>query len=161
MATASNIRSNVYQNRKNGSRKLSNGNVLVKHRATTTKLPLLSAVSGVSERQGTATARHFSTGSTEISREDSISKWILDREHLVNATRKFLPVLTERGGFVYAEAWAFNEEKLASEYTTLSTMTALQRLLISRKQHEQSLWNPVAGPSGVCLRRKKENYSKI
>ena len=111
MITASNIRSNVYQTRKNGNRKLSNGNALVKHRATTTKLPLLSSVSGVSERQGTATVRNFSTGSKDISREDSISKWILDREHLVNATRKFLPVLTERGGFVYAEAWAFNEEK--------------------------------------------------
>ena len=68
MATASKIRSNAYQNRKSESRRLPNGNAFGKHRATTTKLPLLSAVSGVSERQGTATARHFSTGSKNFAR---------------------------------------------------------------------------------------------
>ena len=58
--------------------------------------------------------KHFHSSSAVASpprREDSISQWLVDRENLINATRKFLPVLTDRGRFSYAEAWAINEEQ--------------------------------------------------
>ena len=58
--------------------------------------------------------KHFHSSSAVASpprREDSISQWLVDRENLINATRKFLPVLTDRGSFSYAEAWAINEEQ--------------------------------------------------
>ena len=43
-----------------------------------------------------------------ITRE--LSEWVVGREKLIQATRKILPVLTDRGRFIYAEAWAMDAD---------------------------------------------------
>jgi glutamate dehydrogenase len=47
--------------------------------------------------------RPFSSA-TRIARDTSA--WLVDRAKLISSTRKLMPVLTARGNFVYAEAWA-------------------------------------------------------